>query len=37
VAELSVMIAEKLIKKELSSKTEQEKMVDGLVDDIKLN
>lgn len=37
VAELSVMIAEKVIKKELASKGEQEKMVDGLVDDIKLN
>lgn len=37
IAELSVMIAEKLIKKELSSKAEQEKMVDGLIDEIKLN
>lgn len=37
VAELSVMIAEKVLKKELTNKTEQEKMVDGLVDDIKLN
>jgi len=37
VAELSVLIAEKLIKKELSNKGEQMKMVDGLVDDIKLN
>ncbi|HKI88242.1 MAG TPA: F0F1 ATP synthase subunit B [Draconibacterium sp.] len=37
VAELSVMIAEKVIKKELANKGEQEKMVDGLVDDIKLN
>ena len=37
VAELSVMIAEKVIKKELENKGEQEKMVDGLVDDIKLN
>lgn len=37
VAELSVMIAEKVIKKELANKAEQEKMVDGLVDDIKLN
>ena len=37
VAELSVMIAEKVIKKELENKAEQEKMVDGLVDDIKLN
>jgi F-type H+-transporting ATPase subunit b len=37
VAELSVMIAEKVIKKELGNKTVQEKMVDGLVDDIKLN
>lgn len=37
VAELSVMIAEKVIKKELGNKGEQQKMVDGLVDDIKLN
>ena len=37
VAELSVMIAEKVIKKELGNKAEQEKMVDGLVDEIKLN
>ncbi|MCD6355046.1 MAG: F0F1 ATP synthase subunit B [Prolixibacteraceae bacterium] len=37
VAELSVMIAEKVIKKELSNKDEQEKMVDGLVDEIKMN
>ena len=37
VAELSVMIAEKVIKKELEKKDEQEKMVDGLIDDIKLN
>jgi len=37
VAELSVMIAEKVIKKELDKKGEQEKMVDGLIDDIKLN
>ena len=37
VAELSVMIAEKVIKKELDKKGEQGKMVDGLVDDIKLN
>lgn len=37
VAELSVLIAEKVIKKELDNKGEQEKMVDGLVDDIKLN
>ena len=37
VAELSVMIAEKVIKKELGNKGEQEKMVDDLVDDIKLN
>ncbi len=37
VAELSVMIAEKVIKKELAGKGEQEKMVDGLIDDIKLN
>ena len=37
VAELSVLIAEKVIKKELSNPDEQEKMVDGLIDDIKLN
>jgi F-type H+-transporting ATPase subunit b len=37
VAELSVMIAEKVIKKELEKKGEQEKMVDGLIDDLKLN
>lgn len=37
VAELSVLIAEKVIKKELANKGEQEKMVDGLIDDIKLN
>lgn len=37
VAELSVLIAEKVIKKELSNPTEQKKMVDGLIDDIKLN
>ncbi len=37
VAELSVIIAEKVIKKELGNKGEQEKMVDGLIDDIKLN
>lgn len=37
VAELSVMIAEKVIKKELAGKGEQGKMVDGLIDDIKLN
>jgi len=37
VAELSVLIAEKVIKKELSNPGEQEKMVDGLIDDIKMN
>lgn len=37
VAELSVLIAEKVIRKELSNKAEQEKMVDGLIDEIKLN
>jgi F-type H+-transporting ATPase subunit b len=37
VALLSVEIAEKVIRKELSNKAEQEKMVDGLMDDIKLN
>uniref|UniRef100_UPI003217EE14 F0F1 ATP synthase subunit B n=1 Tax=uncultured Draconibacterium sp. TaxID=1573823 RepID=UPI003217EE14 len=37
VADLSIVIAEKVIKKELENKGEQKKMVDGLVDDIKLN
>jgi F-type H+-transporting ATPase subunit b len=37
VAELSIAIAEKVIKKELSNTGEQEKMVDGLINDIKLN
>ena len=37
VAELSVMIAEKVLKKQLADKNEQEKMVDSLIDDIKLN
>lgn len=37
VAELSVSIAEKIIKKELSNPAEQKKMVDSLIDDIKLN
>jgi F-type H+-transporting ATPase subunit b len=37
MAELSVLIAEKVIRKELSNKAEQEKMVNGLVDEIKLN
>jgi len=37
VAELSVLIAEKVIKKELSNLGEQEKIVNGLIDDIKLN
>ena len=37
VAELSVSIAEKVIKKELSKSGEQEKMVDGLINKIKLN
>ncbi|WP_297089164.1 F0F1 ATP synthase subunit B [uncultured Draconibacterium sp.] len=37
VAQLSVTIAEKVIRKELGNKAEQEKMVNGLVDDIKLN
>jgi len=37
VAELSVTIAEKVLKKELSNKGEQEKMVNALIDEIKLN
>ena len=37
VAELSVTIAEKILKKELANKGEQEKIVDTLIDEIKLN
>lgn len=37
VAELSVLIAEKVIRKELSDKADQEKMVNGMLDEIKLN
>jgi F-type H+-transporting ATPase subunit b len=37
VADLSVKIAEKLIQKELANKGDQEKMVNGLLDDLKLN
>jgi len=37
VTELSVKIAEKLIKKELNNSAEQEKIVSGLLDDLKLN
>ncbi len=37
VAALSVMIAEKVLKRELGSPADQEKIVDGLIDDIKLN
>ena len=37
VANLSVMIAEKLLKKELANKAKHEKMLEGLVDDMKLN
>lgn len=37
VANLSIDIAERVIRKELSNKGEQEKMVDGLVNEIKLN
>jgi F-type H+-transporting ATPase subunit b len=37
VAELSVKIAEKLIKKELSNPAEQERIVNGQLDDFKLN
>lgn len=37
VANLSVMIAEKVLKKELANKAEHEKMLEGLVDDMKLN
>jgi F-type H+-transporting ATPase subunit b len=37
VAELSVQIAEKLIRKELSNPAEQEKIINGQLDDFKLN
>jgi F-type H+-transporting ATPase subunit b len=37
VAELSVKIAEKLIKKELSNPAEQDRIVNGQLDDFKLN
>lgn len=37
VAELSVSIAEKILTKELAAKGEQEKIVNKLVDEIKLN
>lgn len=37
VAELSVTIAEKIIKKELENKEKQEKMINKMIDDIKLN
>ena len=37
VAELSVSIAEKILKKELNNKGEQEKIIDTLIDEIKLN
>ncbi|MDR2911574.1 MAG: F0F1 ATP synthase subunit B [Bacteroidales bacterium] len=37
IAELSVTIAEKVLKKELSSKGEHNKMVDSLIEGIKLN
>lgn len=37
VAELSVMIAEKIIQKELQNKKAQEEMIDGMLDDLKLN
>ena len=37
VAELSVAIAEKILKKELDNKGEQEKIIDTLIDEIKLN
>lgn len=37
VAELSIAIAEKVLKKQLSNSGEQEKMVNGLINDIKLN
>ena len=37
MAELSVLIAEKVIRKELSDPDKQDKMIDDLIDDIKLN
>lgn len=37
VAELSVEIAEKLLREELSNKKEQQKLVDKLLGDVKLN
>jgi F-type H+-transporting ATPase subunit b len=37
IAELSVTIAEKVLKKELSNKGEHNKMVDSLIEGIKLN
>ena len=37
IAELSVLIAEKIIKKELEGKKDQEEIINGLLDDLKLN
>lgn len=37
VANLSVEIAEKVIRKQLSGKDEQMKLVDGMLEDVKLN
>lgn len=37
VAELSVAIAEKVLKEQLSNKNEQLKLVENLLDDVKLN
>ncbi len=37
VANLSVEIAEKVIRKQLNSKDEQMKLVDGMLEDVKLN
>ncbi|MBQ0737276.1 F0F1 ATP synthase subunit B, partial [Aquimarina celericrescens] len=37
VASLSIEIAEKVVKKELDSKEDQMKLVDSMLDDVKLN
>lgn len=37
VAELSIEIAEKVVRQELSSKDKQQKLVEGMLDDVKLN
>ena len=37
VANLSIDIAEKVVKDELSNKAKQEKLVESMIDDAKLN